>query len=200
MRIAAIVACAQSASLCGLLDAIYSGQCCLDDTGADDASPLGSLRAHAGTYQRHHWVFDWDRVSQWLTTPQMQTGTQVVYAVEPSIDFYGFAVCHEGRMVRQRIGTAREGIVCDVGALLETEYQTITRLMTRAHLDAGLYIWDGDADVAFNTSHCAFGPEIILDLIYQQTGVSLRDKDALGFPAMPPVQTRPHVAQAGASR
>ena len=93
--------------------------------------------------------------------------------MQPDLNFYGFTVFQEGKIFRQRIGTRNEGIISDVGPILEIEYETITRRFGRELLDEGLYVWHGDQVEGIDDMHFDVGVDVIFDLLALQTGVAL---------------------------
>ena len=144
---------------------------------SDDELPLSEvldpLHPHACTFADHHWIFSWDQIEHWLTTPCLQVGTQSVYALNAQVGFYGFAIIHEGRMFRQRIGTERHGIVSDKGPLTEPEYETVASLFNQDSLNDGFHIWDGAHIPHRPQTHVSLGAEVVTRMLSLQTGMSL---------------------------
>ena len=144
---------------------------------ADDRSPIHKAmhpgEPYAATVSGHHWLFDWERCERWMMGPPLARGTQVAYTLHSDLDFYGFTVFQEGKIFRQRIGTRREGIVCDVGTPLEIEYEIITELVGKEKLDAGLYAWYAEHNSDCELKHWHIGTDIVFAILALQTGVTL---------------------------
>ena len=180
-KMAAMVTSTQDKDLRNFVREAYGLRSQIGPKTLDLKKAVGTETPSATTMSGHHWLFDWSRIEDWLMSSFGRSGTQVAYAIHEDLQFYGFAVHHNGQVVRRRVGNRAEGIIADFGAMLDFEFETITNRFGEKHLNEGLYIWHDERVKGFSDHHYSLGRSIVVDLLKLQTGVNLNSSHASTF-------------------
>ncbi len=175
MRLAALVTPSYRFDLEALVRQVYGADAALGEATISVMAALDPDKPYAVTHAGHHWLFDWDRLETWLSTPAISRGFHAVFALHEAADFYAFAIYENGELGRLRIGTAQDGIVSDKGPVLDPEIATVARLFGMERLDEGLAVWSGTQPAPPDNDHDWIGEKVLVDLLAYQTGISLSE-------------------------
>lgn len=171
LRLAAMVTPSYRFDLPALVRQVYGSDAAVGPAQTSVMAALDPDRPYALTYAGHHWLFDWDKIENWLSAPAISRGFHAVFALHETADFYAFAMYDNGDLGRLRIGTVNGGVISDVGPVLDPEIATIARLFGMDRLDEGLSYWYGNQPAQNGSDHDWIGEQVVVDLIAYQTGI-----------------------------